>query len=126
MGKLYLFYTVAFRSEIAGNVFCCQPATNMFIRLAVIQTLRWRAATEERGSVCICGQLGTTHTTDRIPPSGCSIPCYDTTPTRTGYTRWNEYLTRYDTRCHFNVRSKADISKIILPYGTKKLKMGKK
>ena len=35
---------------------------------------------------------------------------------------------RYDTRCYFNVRSKADIGlcKLNLPHGTKKLKSGKK
>jgi len=27
-------------------------------------------------------------------------------------------LTRYDTRCYFNVRSKADISQLNLPHGT--------
>ena len=26
--------------------------------------------------------------------------------------------TRYDTRCYFNVRSKADISQLNLPHGT--------
>ena len=28
------------------------------------------------------------------------------------------YTTRYDTRCYFNVRSKADISQLNLPHGT--------
>ena len=28
--------------------------------------------------------------------------------------------TRYDTRCYFNVRSKADMSQLNLPHGTKK------
>jgi len=27
---------------------------------------------------------------------------------------------RYDTRCYFNVRSKADISQLNLPHGTKR------
>ena len=27
-------------------------------------------------------------------------------------------LLRYDTRCYFNVRSKADISQLNLPHGT--------
>ena len=36
---------------------------------------------------------------------------------------WNEQLVRvctirYDTRCYFNVRSKADISQLNLPHGT--------
>jgi len=31
----------------------------------------------------------------------------------------NDYATiRYDTRCYFNVRSKADISQLNLPHGT--------
>ena len=29
-----------------------------------------------------------------------------------------EYRVRYDTRCYFNVRSKADISQLNLPHGT--------
>ena len=29
-----------------------------------------------------------------------------------------EMLARYDTRCYFNVRSKADISQLNLPHGT--------
>jgi len=29
---------------------------------------------------------------------------------------------RYDTRCYFNVRSKADISQLILPHGNRQLK----
>ena len=29
---------------------------------------------------------------------------------------------RYDTRCYFNVRSKADISQLNLPHGTDNLK----
>jgi len=28
------------------------------------------------------------------------------------------YFTRYDTRCYFNVRSKADISQLNLPHGS--------
>ena len=28
------------------------------------------------------------------------------------------YTIRYDTRCYFNVRSKADISQLNLPHGT--------
>jgi len=31
--------------------------------------------------------------------------------------RWDDG-TRYDTRCYFNVRSKADISQLNLPHGT--------
>jgi len=31
---------------------------------------------------------------------------------------WNGTKTRYDTRCYFNVRSKADISQLNLPHGT--------
>jgi len=30
---------------------------------------------------------------------------------------WNYSHTDYDTRCYFNVRSKADISRINLPHG---------
>jgi len=29
-----------------------------------------------------------------------------------------DYTIRYDTRCYFNVRSKADISQLNLPHGT--------
>jgi len=36
---------------------------------------------------------------------------------RSVYSTWTE-LIRYDTRCHFNVRSKADISQLNLPHGT--------
>ena len=31
---------------------------------------------------------------------------------------------RYDTRCYFNVRSKADISQLNLPHGTNDQKLG--
>jgi len=31
-----------------------------------------------------------------------------------------EYTIRYDTRCYFNVRSKADMSQLNLPHGTGK------
>ena len=31
---------------------------------------------------------------------------------------YNCGLTRYDTRCYFNVRSKADMSQLNLPHGT--------
>ena len=30
----------------------------------------------------------------------------------------NVYTQRYDTRCYFNVRSKADTSQLNLPHGT--------
>jgi len=30
----------------------------------------------------------------------------------------DKMLIRYDTRCHFNVRSKADVSQLNLPHGT--------
>ena len=34
-------------------------------------------------------------------------------------TNWTELnWVRYDTRCYFNVRSKADISQLNLPHGT--------
>jgi len=33
-------------------------------------------------------------------------------------TRAHSPLIRYDTRCYFNVRSKADISRLNLPHGT--------
>jgi len=36
---------------------------------------------------------------------------------RQGNLRLGEDL-RYDTRCYFNVRSKADISQLNLPHGT--------
>ena len=29
------------------------------------------------------------------------------------------FAIRYDTRCYFNVRSKADMSQLNLPYGSK-------
>ena len=29
-----------------------------------------------------------------------------------------QFVIRYDTRCYFNVRSKADISQLNLPHGT--------
>jgi len=32
---------------------------------------------------------------------------------------------RYDTRCYFNVRSKADVSQLNLPHGNRQLKRGK-
>jgi len=32
--------------------------------------------------------------------------------------RWIDLTIRYDTRCYFNVRSKADISQLNLPHGT--------
>ena len=38
-----------------------------------------------------------------------------------GTARWRRAVTqlaRYDTRCYFNVRSKADISQLSLPHGT--------
>ena len=38
------------------------------------------------------------------PTTVASVPLYDT--------------IRYDTRCYFNVRSKADISQLNLPHGT--------
>ena len=38
--------------------------------------------------------------------------------TRTTPTRTNTQCIRYDTRCYFNVRSKADISQLSLPHGT--------
>jgi len=31
---------------------------------------------------------------------------------------WNTVYTGYDTRCYFNVRSKADTSQLNLPHGT--------
>jgi len=31
----------------------------------------------------------------------------------------DQHALRYDTRCHFNVRSKADISQLNLPHGAK-------
>jgi len=31
---------------------------------------------------------------------------------------YKHYYVRYDTRCYFNVRSKADISQLNLPHGT--------
>jgi len=31
---------------------------------------------------------------------------------------WCKFTIRYDTRCYFNVRSKADISQLNLPHGT--------
>ena len=33
-----------------------------------------------------------------------------------------DQLIRYDTRCYFNVRSKADISQLNLPHGNRQLK----
>ena len=33
-------------------------------------------------------------------------------------TDWVILFIRYDTRCYFNVRSKADISQLNLPHGT--------
>jgi len=30
---------------------------------------------------------------------------------------WTTDTTRYDTRCYFNVRSKADMSRLNLPHG---------
>ena len=33
------------------------------------------------------------------------------------------YTTRYDTRCYFNVRSKADMGQINLPHGTDNYKV---
>ena len=35
-------------------------------------------------------------------------------------------MIRYDTRCYFNVRSKADISQVNLPHGTNNYKGEKK
>jgi len=35
-------------------------------------------------------------------------------------------MIRYDTRCYFNVRSKADISQLNLPHGNRQLKKCKK
>jgi len=35
------------------------------------------------------------------------------------------YTIRYDTRCHFNVQSKADISQLNLPHGTNNQKVDK-
>jgi len=35
-------------------------------------------------------------------------------------------ITRYDTRCHFNVRSKADMRQLNLPHGTKDYESEKK
>ena len=35
-------------------------------------------------------------------------------------------MIRYDTRCYFNVRSKADISQVNLPHGTNNYKVEKK
>jgi len=34
-----------------------------------------------------------------------------------------DYTIRYDTRCYFNVRSKADMSQLILPHGNDNLKV---
>jgi len=38
----------------------------------------------------------------------------------------NNDTIRYDTRCYFNVRSKANMSQFNLPHGTKKCKNRKK
>ena len=39
------------------------------------------------------------------------------------FEAWYDYDTiRYDTRCYFNVRSKADISQLNLPHGNRQLK----
>ena len=46
----------------------------------------------------VCARANTNQQT------GLSTPAYDT--------------IRYDTRCYFNVRSKADISQLNLPHGT--------
>ena len=39
-----------------------------------------------------------------------------------GDTTLSRITVRYDTRCYFNVRSKADISQLNLPHGNRQLK----
>jgi len=39
-----------------------------------------------------------------------------------GDTTLSRITVRYDTRCYFNVRSKADISQLNLPHGNQQLK----
>jgi len=39
------------------------------------------------------------------------------------YQKCLGYTIRYDTRCYFNVRSKADISRLNLPHGNDNYKL---
>ena len=51
-------------------------------------------------------------------PAGCGLTL--TLTAQHGYSFRNSlrYGAKYDTRCYFNVRSKADISQLNLPHGT--------
>jgi len=40
------------------------------------------------------------------------------TGTMSAYRKMSAKTIRYDTRCYFNVRWKADISQLYLPHGT--------
>ena len=62
----------------------------------------------------LCDMLHESERLERVSIRRTALP----SSRRSNWTLKSPHTIRYDTRCYFNVRSKADISQLNLPHGT--------